>query len=385
MANNHKKVKRYRRSFYTPKARFKRWLGAAVLIAAVAVAAWFAAPYVLDWGTNTWYTVVRGRDLQAESRAASSEAAAESLAASSEAAASSAAAEAEKAEAESEAASQAAQQAEASKAAVISGRWVNIERSALTDEAAVRAAAEQAAASGAAYAMITFKDSAGNIYYQSAVAAAANSIAEKTVDPALIASIFEQNGVIPVARIAAFRDPVAAYTDRAMAIRYRSNGESDYLWLDAANAAAGGKAWLNPYSTEAVNFVGDLAEELYKAGFEHIALSCVQFPSAVSQKQDFGSTGGASRETQLAADIAAWDKRFGDNVILWYDYSLAQCTTVSATLGAPAWTLGMENLLIEVPENYTADEAARAQLLADAAANGVAHTVIRDDKAGYWE
>ncbi len=30
-------------------------------------AAWLAAPHVLDWATHTWYTVVKDRDLEAES------------------------------------------------------------------------------------------------------------------------------------------------------------------------------------------------------------------------------------------------------------------------------------------------------------------------------
>ena len=52
-----------------------------VLVLAVLGAAWLAAPHVLDWATHTWYTVVKNRDLEAESAsraAASSEAAASS-------------------------------------------------------------------------------------------------------------------------------------------------------------------------------------------------------------------------------------------------------------------------------------------------------------------
>ena len=61
------KVKHYHRSFYSREMRVKRGIGIAVLVVAVLAAAWFAAPHVLDWATHTWYTVVKDRDLEAES------------------------------------------------------------------------------------------------------------------------------------------------------------------------------------------------------------------------------------------------------------------------------------------------------------------------------
>lgn len=89
------KVKRYRRSFYSRGMRIRKIVGIVVLVAVVLAAAWFAAPHVLDWATHTWYTVVKDRDLEAESasRAAASSQAAASAAASE--AASSAASEPE--------------------------------------------------------------------------------------------------------------------------------------------------------------------------------------------------------------------------------------------------------------------------------------------------
>ena len=54
--------------------RIRKIVGIVVLVAVVLAAAWFAAPHVLDWATHTWYTVVKDRDLEAESasRAAAS-------------------------------------------------------------------------------------------------------------------------------------------------------------------------------------------------------------------------------------------------------------------------------------------------------------------------
>ena len=111
------KVKRYRRSFYSRGMRIRKIVGIVVLVAVVLAAAWFAAPHVLDWATHTWYTVVKDRDLEAES--------ASRAAASSQAAASAAA---------SEAASSAASEPEADVfdgKAIVSGRWAELDTAAL--------------------------------------------------------------------------------------------------------------------------------------------------------------------------------------------------------------------------------------------------------------
>ena len=75
-----------------------------------------------------------------------------------------------------------------------------------------------------------------------------------------------------------------------MAIGYTGQA---YLWLDN-KASAGGNPWLNPYSDEAVQFIGDLIGEVQSMGFDHVLLENVQFPSAQNGKQDFGSTDGAT-------------------------------------------------------------------------------------------
>ena len=69
--NKRRKVKHYRRSFYSRGMQVRRAVGIGVLVVVVLAAAWLAAPYVLDWATHTWYTVVRDRDLSASSPAAS--------------------------------------------------------------------------------------------------------------------------------------------------------------------------------------------------------------------------------------------------------------------------------------------------------------------------
>ena len=344
------KVKRYHRSFYSRGTRIRRVIGIAVLVVAVLGAAWLAAPHVLDWATHTWYTVVKNRDLEAESasRAASSEAAASSAA---DAASSQAASEPETPELDGR--------------AITGGSWAEVDVTALTDDAAIRAAAQQLRAQGAEYGLVTLKDADGVIYYASKVAAAAGSITETPVDPARIAAIFREEGVIPVAQLAAFKDPISSRTDRSMAIHY-----GDGLWLDAQKD---GNAWLNPYSAAAVEYVGDLVAEVQGMGFEQVVLTNVQFPK-LSRKQDYGETSGVSRADQLKADIAALQSRFAGSMTLWFSYTLDQCNTNSVSLDVPAVTLGMDNLLVTADKAMDADS--RTALEQSAAGQGVQHLVL---------
>ena len=367
------KVKRYRRSFYSRETRIRKGIGIAVLVIAVLAAAWVAAPHVLDWATHTWYTVVRNRDLSASSASSAA-----SSAVSSEAAASSAAGSATSSE---PAASSVAEPEPTPGTAIVVGSWAETDVTALTSDEAIRAAAQQVAAQGAAYAIVTLKDTAGTVYFPSQTAAGAANAAAQTVDPARIAAIFKEEGLVPVAKLAAFRDPAGARAVRTMAIGYTNQA---YLWLDN-KASAGGNPWLNPYSQEAVQYIGDLIDELHTAGFDQILLENVQFPSAQNGKQDFGNTNGVDRAGQLTADIAAWQARFGDRVTLWYGYALGQVTDTASTLGAPAAQLSMKNLLVTVPSKSTLDEASRAELVQSLTASGVEHVVIRDNAANYFE
>ena len=360
--NKRQKVKHYHRSFYSRQAQVKRGVGIAVLVAVVLAAAWFAAPHVLDWATHTWYTVVKNRDLAAES-ASRSEAAASS-AASSEAAASSAASEPEVIEPEP-----------LDGKAITGGSWVQVDVTTLTDDAAIRAAAQQIKAQGADYGVVTLKDASGSIYYASQLAAAANGIVETPVDPARIAQIFREEDVIPVAQLAAFTDPVSVYADRSMGVHY----SGDQLWLDNVSAKAGGKAWMNPFASSAVQYVGDLIEEVHGMGFEQVVLTGVQFPNLTTRKQDFGTEDGKSwegRAAQLTADIAAWESRFDGTVTLWMSYTTRQCTEASDALGTEAVNLGMANLLITADDALDADSRTALEQAAEAA--GVRHVVLHD-------
>ena len=353
------KVKRYRRSFYSREMQVKKGIGIAVLVLVMLGAAWLAAPYVLDWATHTWYTVVRNRDLSASSPASAS---ASSVA---ESPASSAASEpAASSEVQPEVVTPAVDGT-----AIVEGSWAEADITALTEDASIRAAAQQLASQGVKYAVVTLKDATGVVYYASQVPAAAASPASVTVDPARVAAIFQEEGLIPVAKLAAFRDPAGARADRTMAIGYTGQA---YLWL-------------NPYADAAVQYIGGLIDELHTAGFEQVVLENVQFPASTSSKQDYGTTNGVSRADQLRADMAVWEQRFGSGVTLWYSYTLAEVADTSSTLGVPAAQLGVKNLVVRVPSASTMTAEERAALVQAQTEAGVEHVVVRDNAAGYYE
>ena len=116
--------------------------------------------------------------------------------------------------------------------------WYTVDTAALTDDDTLRTTAQQLKAQGVEYAVLTLKDAAGNIYYASQAAAAAGGIVAEPLDAGHIAAILREEKLIPVAQLAAFKDPISPRTDPSMAIHY--NGSA--LWLDAQK---NGNPWLN--------------------------------------------------------------------------------------------------------------------------------------------
>jgi hypothetical protein len=77
------------------------------------------------------------------------------------------------------------------------------------------------------------------------------------------------HGVVPIARIVAFKDPVAAEANAAWTIR-REDGS---VWRDKE-----GLAWVNTHNKEVWEYNLGVAEELVKFGFEEIQWDYIRFP-----------------------------------------------------------------------------------------------------------
>lgn len=77
------------------------------------------------------------------------------------------------------------------------------------------------------------------------------------------------HGVVPIARIVAFKDPVAAEANPAWTIR-REDGS---VWRDKE-----GLAWVNAHNKEVWEYNLAVAEELVQLGFEEIQWDYIRFP-----------------------------------------------------------------------------------------------------------
>ena len=237
------------------------------------------------------------------------------------------------------------------------GSWAFVSISGLSSAEQAAATAQNLASQGVGYAVVPCKDSQGYVYYQSSVATAQSSVSATTFDAAAVQAL-KDAGITPIASICAFRDPLAPYVDRSMAVRYQ---DTDYFWLDAA-ADAGGKPWLNPYSDGSVAYITALIDEVRAMGFEQVWLTGVQFPTTAGRdKANYGDTAGVSMGQRLAQVLSGWQAG-GD---CWVEYPLSEVLAGSESqlLGASCAELGVKNLAIRVDDAITEEQ----QPLLDAA------------------
>jgi hypothetical protein len=85
---------------------------------------------------------------------------------------------------------------------------------------------------------------------------------------ALVDSV-KAHGLLPIARIVVFKDPVAAQVNPEWTIR-REDGS---IWQDKE-----GLAWVSPYNRELWEYNLGIAEELVQLGFEEIQWDYIRFP-----------------------------------------------------------------------------------------------------------
>lgn len=331
------KVKRYRRSFYSGGQQLRRILAGVLALAALFAAGWLIGPAVIDFGTSTWYSLKRGGDDAGTSSGTSQPAS----------------------EPQTEPEPTSAPQPTPEPAMdPKEGGWAFVSISGLSSAEQAASTAQSLAAEGVRYAVVPCKDSQGYVYYNSSVATAQSSISATTFDASAVTAL-KDAGITPVAAICAFRDPLAPYVDRSLAVRYQ---DTDYFWLDAA-ADAGGKPWLNPYSDGSVAYITALIDEVRAMGFEQVWLTGVQFPTTAGRdKANYGDTAGVSMGQRLTQVLSGWQAG-GD---CWVEYPLSEVLAGSESqlLGASCAELGVKNLAIRVDDAITEEQ----QPLLDAAA-----------------
>jgi hypothetical protein len=88
-------------------------------------------------------------------------------------------------------------------------------------------------------------------------------------NPKALVDTLKAHGVVPIARIVAFKDPVAAKLNEGWTIRK----EDGSTWLDKE-----GLAWVSAHNKDVWEYNLGVAEELVKMGFEEIQWDYVRFP-----------------------------------------------------------------------------------------------------------
>ena len=101
------------------------------------------------------------------------------------------------------------------------------------------------------------------------------------------------HGILAIARIVVFKDPVAAGINPGWTIK-RPDGT---VWRDEK-----GNAWVNPYDREVWNYNLGVAEELVKLGFDEIQWDYIRFPEPYKRlpQQIFAGQNGVSKPDLLA-------------------------------------------------------------------------------------
>jgi hypothetical protein len=101
------------------------------------------------------------------------------------------------------------------------------------------------------------------------------------------------HGILAIARIVVFKDPVAAGVNPDWTIK-RPDGT---VWRDEK-----GNAWVNPYNREVWSYNLGVAEELVRLGFDEIQWDYIRFPEPYKRlpQQVFAGQNGVSKPDLLA-------------------------------------------------------------------------------------
>ena len=318
-----KKIKHYKGSFDTGKFRRRRIFRWILLLVVLFGASYFLAPPILDMGAHVWYSVLKNESPSTDTPEVSATPDPEATP---------------------------SPTPEPTPEPEPQGDWSVVSIESVANGEIAQQTAQQLAAQGVKYAVIPLKTGDGVVHYASTVPLAAGSLSATPFDAAAAAFAFQQAGIIPVAEIWAYQDPIAPYTDRTIAVEYGSSGQG-MLWLDNS-VAAGGKPWLNPYSAGAQQYVKDLALEAVSLGYKQVIFRGLQFPQVKSLAgAAFGDTAGKSFDAVLNETIQQLQSALSEKgAKCWFQYSAAAVTGEDLIpAGVPVGSLSMERLLIELP------------------------------------
>lgn len=147
---------------------------------------------------------------------------------------------------------------------------------AASSEANLTAALADAKKSGCSVVAVTLKDTSGYLLYKSSIASVKDTeVTAGTLSASQVSAAISKEGLTPAARINTLMDKTApAHMEGGFKFTESQGG---YSWHDN-KPENGGKMWLSPFSDKTVKYIGDISEELSKAGFKHIICANTRFP-----------------------------------------------------------------------------------------------------------
>jgi hypothetical protein len=185
------------------------------------------------------------------------------------------------------------------------------------------------------YVEVPLKVSGGELYYMSSVYYATQTGAIKNmISLKDIVDTIEGSGYKSAAMVSTFKDYILPIADRRSGY---ITAETDEQWIDN-DYESGGKPWTSPFSQMAVDYNGEIVDEIASAGFDKIICTDMIFP-------DF-------RESDLEIlprDISAHDryKALTAAANLYYDKALSHGSTMAVEIKASDILKGNKDVISE--------------------------------------
>lgn len=155
------------------------------------------------------------------------------------------------------------------------GKMYFLPEEAVSSKESLAAAIEEAKTSGCTAAAVLMKNDTGNFLYKTAIEGVADTeVVTGTLTAEQIAEAISDAGLVPAAKISTLKDSSCGIiTETSYEL---STG--DGYWLDNS-PTKGGKTWLSPFKAETQQFVGNICDELSKAGFREIIAVNTMYPA----------------------------------------------------------------------------------------------------------
>lgn len=153
-------------------------------------------------------------------------------------------------------------------------KGVYLTKNYLSDSTLLNQFITDAKANGINLAVIDIKGEDGIINYNTEIEGTKGTVivAENAPDAKAAVKALSDAGITPAARICAFQDPVAPTVLQTAGVKYAGNHTIN--WIDSSN-----NRWLNPNSTDAQQYIINIASECVANGFKEIYVDGLTFPT----------------------------------------------------------------------------------------------------------